>query len=338
MGNAVLWKPSSTAVLSNYIFYEILLEAGVPPGLIAFLPSNGSTFGSEITKSQHLAAINFTGSVPTFRFLWKKVGEHLDHYSTFPRLVGECGGKNFHFVHPSANVESVVNGTIRAGFEYQGQKCSACSRLFVPESLWDKIKNGMADIAKKIKVGDVRDGSIFMSAVIDDKAFADITSYIKHAESGADGAKIIFGGKYDSSKGYFIHPTLVQVDNWKSKLMTEEIFGPVITAVVYPDRHAMETVKKLKDSSVYGLTGSIYSEDKEFLYKARDELWDAVGNMYLNDKSTGSIVGQQPFGGARLSGTNDKAGGPHYVLRWSSPLCIKESSIGLNNWRYPSMD
>ncbi|CAD5211782.1 unnamed protein product [Bursaphelenchus okinawaensis] len=338
MGNVVMWKPSDTAVLSNYIIYEILEEAGVPPGVISFLPSDGPVFGNAVTDSPHLAAINFTGSVPTFKYLWKRTGQNLDLYTTFPRLIGECGGKNFHFIHPSADVESVATGTIRSAFEYQGQKCSACSRVFVPESLWSKISSRMTEIAKEIKVGDIRDGSTFVGAVIDKKSFDRNKSYIDYAKTGADGAKIVFGGTYDESKGYFVQPTLIHVSDINSKLLKEEIFGPILTAYVYPDLEADDLVTKIKDMTPYGLTGAVFSQDKTFLNKAKNVLKDAVGNLYLNDKSTGSVVGQQPFGGARLSGTNDKAGGPHYPLKWASPQTIKETSVPLNEWRYPSMD
>ncbi|TKR81767.1 hypothetical protein L596_015590 [Steinernema carpocapsae] len=337
MGNIVLWKPSNTAVLSNYIIYQILEEAGMPPGVISFLPSDGPVFGDAVTGSKHLAAINFTGSVPTFKFLWKKVAENLDNYVSFPKLVGECGGKNFHFVHKSADLDTVAAGTIRSAFEYQGQKCSACSRMFVASSAWPQLKEKMAKLHKQIKQGDVRDGSIFMSAVIDDIAFARIKKYIDHAKSGADGAEIVLGGKCDESKGYFVEPTVIKVTNFESKLLTEEIFGPVVTVYVYPDNEADKVLNSIKDATPFGLTGAVYSQDKDFLYKAKDVLRDAVGNLYLNDKSTGSIVGQQPFGGARMSGTNDKAGGPHYTLKWASPQTIKETGVPQHEWTYPSM-
>ncbi|MCP9262247.1 Delta-1-pyrroline-5-carboxylate dehydrogenase, mitochondrial [Dirofilaria immitis] len=317
MGNTVLWKPSCAAILSNYFIYEALEEAGLPAGIISFLPSEGPVFGNAITSSSYLSAINFTGSVPTFKYLWKKVAENLDTYISFPKLIGECGGKNFHFIHPSADLDTVAPCTIRAAYEYQGQKCSACSRIYVPESLWSALQTKLQAIQKKSKLE---------------------ISYIDYAKTGTDGAKIIFGGTYDDSKGYFIQPTLIKVDKWDSKLLKEEIFGPVLSAYVYKDSEALEIVKKLKDSTIFGLTGAVFSEDREFLYKSRDILRHAVGNMYLNDKSTGSVVGQQPFGGARMSGTNDKAGGPHYVLRWVSPLCIKETSVPQTEWRYPSMD
>jgi 1-pyrroline-5-carboxylate dehydrogenase len=338
MGNVVLWKPSDTAVLSNYIIYQILEEAGIPPGVISFLPSDGPVFGNTVCDSKHLAAINFTGSVPTFKYIWKRVGNNLDKYISYPKLIGECGGKNFHFIHPSADMDSVAPATIRSAYEYSGQKCSACSRIYLPESQWQCFKDKFSAIHKQLKMGDVRDGSIFLSSVIDGKSFARIKKYIDAAKSGEDGAKIILGGKCDNSKGYFVEPTLIQVTNPESKILTEEIFGPVLTAYVYPDSKAEEIVRSIKDATPYGLTGAVFSGDKDFLYKARDILRDAVGNLYLNDKSTGSIVGQQPFGGARMSGTNDKAGGPHYALRWSSPQTIKETFEPIREWRYQSMD
>ncbi|EGT52707.1 CBN-ALH-6 protein [Caenorhabditis brenneri] len=338
MGNVSLWKPSGTAILSNYLIYELLEEAGMPPGILSFLPSDGPVFGDAITSSPHLAAINFTGSVPTFKTIWRKVADNLDNYVTFPKLIGECGGKNFHFVHPSAHIDAVAAGTARSAWEYSGQKCSACSRVYAPKSIWPKIQAKIEEIHKQIKLGDVRDGSIFLSAVIDDKAFARLKSYIDFAKTGADGAKIVLGGECDDSTGYFIQPTLITVTNPNSKLLTEEMFGPVVTVYVYEDSKVDEVLASVKDATPYGLTGAVFSQDKEFLYKARDVLRDAVGNMYLNDKSTGSIVGQQPFGGARMSGTNDKAGGPHYGLRWTSPLTIKETSVPLTDWKYPSME
>uniref|UniRef100_A0A8R1HLY7 Multifunctional fusion protein n=1 Tax=Caenorhabditis japonica TaxID=281687 RepID=A0A8R1HLY7_CAEJA len=337
MGNVSLWKPSDTAVLSNYLIYELLEEAGMPNGILSFLPSDGPVFGDVITKSPHLSAVNFTGSVPTFKTIWRNVAKNLDNYTTFPKLIGECGGKNFHFVHPSAHVDAVAAGTARSAWEYSGQKCSACSRVYAPKSIWPQIVSKISEIHKEIKLGDVRDGSIFLSAVIDDKAFARLKSYIDYAKTGADGAKIVLGGNCDDSTGYFIQPTLITVTNPNSKLMTEEMFGPVVTAYVYEDSQVDDVLASVKDATPYGLTGAVFSQDKEFLYRARDVLRDAVGNMYLNDKSTGSIVGQQPFGGARMSGTNDKAGGPHYGLRWTSPLTIKETSVPLTDWKYPSM-
>ncbi|KAL3102047.1 hypothetical protein niasHS_003456 [Heterodera schachtii] len=341
MGNVVMWKPSDTAVSSNYVAYKVFEEAGLPSGVISFLPSDGPTFGNAVTNSKDLAGINFTGSVPTFQHLWKQISENLTTYATFPRLIGECGGKNFHFVHPSADVPSVVACTHRAAFEYQGQKCSACSRMFVPKSLWPSIQKGLAELASQTKMGDVRDPSIFMSAVIDAKAFKRISDYIAYAKGAGvkkDGTRLVFGGKCDDSRGWFIEPTCVEVDNISSLLLKQEIFGPFIAVYVYNDEDAGQLVRSLKDQTPFGLTGAVFSQDKDFLYEAKDILRDAVGNLYLNDKCTGSVVGQQPFGGARQSGTNDKAGGPHYVLRWTSAQVIKESFGPLTEWRYPHMD
>uniref|UniRef100_A0A1I8BUK8 L-glutamate gamma-semialdehyde dehydrogenase n=1 Tax=Meloidogyne hapla TaxID=6305 RepID=A0A1I8BUK8_MELHA len=338
LGQAKNIQQAEIAVLSNYIAFEALLEAGIPPGVISFLPSDGPTFGNTICANRHLAGINFTGSMPTFLYLYNSVAKNMGKYVTFPRLVGECGGKNFHFVHSSANIDIVVPCTLRAAYEYQGQKCSACSRFFVPKSLWPKIKDGLINLANQVKIGDVRDGSIFMSAVIDDKAFKRIKSYIDYAKNGNDGMEIIYGGKCDDSKGYFVQPTIIEVKDVNSKLLTEEIFGPVLAVYVYPDDESFKYLKSLKNSTPYGLTGAVFGEDKQFLETAKDVLRDAVGNLYLNDKCTGAVVGQQPFGGARQSGTNDKAGGLHYLLRWTSPQTIKETTSPQTEWRYPNMD
>ncbi|RWS10035.1 delta-1-pyrroline-5-carboxylate dehydrogenase-like protein [Dinothrombium tinctorium] len=336
MGNVVLWKPSDTALLSNYLIYKLLVEAGMPPGVINFVPSDGPTFGDTVTSSSHLAGINFTGSVATFKHLWKQTSAKLDTYRNYPRLVGECGGKNYHFVHPSADVETVVNATIRSAFEFGGQKCSACSRLYVPRSLWPKIKEGLVSVAQKIKVGSPLEYDTYFSAVIDEKAFKRITSYIEHAKNTSS-LSLVFGGKYDSSLGYYIHPTIVETKDPKDRIIQEEIFGPVLTAFVYDDSKVYETIKLLDETSGYALTGAIFGSDEEFLTKATELLKMSAGNFYVNDKSTGSVVGQQPFGGGRLSGTNDKAGGPHYLLRWTSPQNVKQSFIPQKQWSYPYM-
>ncbi|KAK6029199.1 putative 1-pyrroline-5-carboxylate dehydrogenase [Ostertagia ostertagi] len=277
MGNVVLWKPSRTAVLSNYVIYEVLEEAGVPPGVIAYLPSRGADFGKVIFTSEHL----------------------------------RCGPARISpFVHPSANADVVAACTVRSAWEYGGQKCSACSRLYVPKSRWQEIFKKISEIHKQIKIGDVRDGSIFFSAVIDKASFDNIRSYIEYAKSGADGAEILLGGNCDDSKGYFIDATLVKTTNLKSKLISEEIFGPVLTVYVYDDSELETILNSIKDHTPFGLTGAVFSYDQDFLNHARTVLRDAVGNMYFNDKSTGAVVGQQPFGGARMSGTNDKQRGP----------------------------
>ncbi|KAL7293953.1 hypothetical protein TKK_0012533 [Trichogramma kaykai] len=336
MGNSVLWKPSDTAVLSNWWIYKICKEAGVPDGVVNFVPAHGPDFGDTITASPYLSGINFTGSVPTFNRLWMQVGKNINNYRNYPKLIGECGGKNFHFVHPSADVQSVVMGTIRSAFEYNGQKCSACSRMYVPESLWNEIKTGLLSTRDKLKMGDPRDFSVFLGAVIDAAAFKRITGYINHAKNSPD-LEIIGGGHYDDSKGYFIEPTIVQTKNPKDKIMTEEIFGPVLTVYVYKDANLDETMKLVESSTPYALTGAIFSQDEKWAKRALEEFRYSAGNFYVNDKSTGSVVGQQPFGGARMSGTNDKAGGPHYALRWASPQSIKETFVPLKEYDYEYM-
>ncbi|XP_066595876.1 delta-1-pyrroline-5-carboxylate dehydrogenase, mitochondrial [Prorops nasuta] len=336
MGNAVLWKPSDTALLSNWWIFKICKEAGVPPGVVNFVPCEGPVFGDTITSSPYLAGINFTGSVPTFNRLWAQVGQNLSKYKNYPKLIGECGGKNYHFVHPSADVESVVTGTIRSSFEFNGQKCSACSRMYVPQSLWPKIKEGLLEIRNKLKVGDIRDFTIFTGAVIDDIAFKRISGYIEHACSSPN-LEIIGGGQYDNSKGYFIQPTIVVTKDPKDKIMTEEIFGPILTIYVYPDSELDKTMKLVETSTPFALTGAIFTQDEDWARKALEELKYTAGNFYINDKSTGSVVGQQPFGGSRMSGTNDKAGGPHYALRWTSPQSIKETFVPLREYDYEYM-
>lgn len=336
MGNSVLWKPSDTALLSNYVIFKIMREAGLPPGVVNFIPADGPVFGDNITASPHLAGINFTGSVPTFNRLWTQVGQNINKYKNFPRLIGECGGKNYHFVHPTADVQSVVNGTIRSAFEFCGQKCSACSRMYVPESLWGEIKKGLLEIRSKLKVGDVTNFSNFTSAVIDDKAFARIKSYIEHAKSSSN-LEIIGGGEYDDSKGYFIQPTIVVSKDPKDKIMTEEIFGPILSIYVYKDQDVNKALELVGTSTEFALTGAVFAQDEKFLKYALEELKMSAGNFYINDKSTGSVVGQQPFGGGRMSGTNDKAGSPYYILRWTSHQAIKETFVPLTEYTYPYM-
>uniref|UniRef100_A0A336MR06 Multifunctional fusion protein n=1 Tax=Culicoides sonorensis TaxID=179676 RepID=A0A336MR06_CULSO len=336
MGNSVIWKPSDTAILSNYVIFKIMREAGVPSGVVNFVPADGPVFGSTITKSPHLAGVNFTGSVATFNWLWKAVAENINSYVNFPRLIGECGGKNYHFVHPSADVESVVNGTIRSSFEYCGQKCSACSRLYVPESLWPQIREGLSKVIKSLKISDVREFDTFTSAVIDDKAFNRIKSYIDHAKN-SNNLEIIAGGQCDNGKGYFIEPTIVETKDPEDRIMKEEIFGPVLTVYAYKDKDLYNTLNMVGTTTKFALTGAIFARDEAFLKHAFEELKMTAGNFYINDKSTGSVVGQQPFGGGRMSGTNDKAGGPHYVLRWTSPQAIKETFVPLKDINYPYM-
>ncbi|CRK98843.1 CLUMA_CG011923, isoform A [Clunio marinus] len=336
MGNSVLWKPSDTAVLSNWVVYQIMREAGVPEGVVNFLPSDGPVFGDAITSSPYLSGINFTGSVPTFNRLWQQVGQNINNYINYPKLIGECGGKNYHFVHPSADPQSVITSTIRSAFEYCGQKCSACSRAYIPESLWTEIRDGMIKEQGKLKVGDVTDFSTFMGAVIDERAFNRIKSYIDHARS-SDKLDIIVGGKYDNSKGFFIQPTIVKTTDPKDKIMVEEIFGPVLSIYVYPDRELDATMELVGSSTQFALTGAVFANDEAFLRRAFEEFKMTAGNFYINDKSTGSVVGQQPFGGGRMSGTNDKAGGPYYTTRFTTIQAIKETFVPLRDVDYPYM-
>ncbi|XP_032969329.1 delta-1-pyrroline-5-carboxylate dehydrogenase, mitochondrial [Rhinolophus ferrumequinum] len=337
MGNVVLWKPSDTAMLASYAVYRTLRKAGLPPNIIQFVPADGPTFGDTVTSSEHLCGINFTGSVPTFKHLWKQVAQNLDRFRTFPRLAGECGGKNFHFVHRSADVDSVVSGTLRSAFEYGGQKCSACSRLYVPHSLWPQIKAQLLEEHSRIKVGDpAEDFGTFFSAVIDAKSFARIKKWLEHAHSSPS-LSVLAGGKCDDSVGYFVEPCIVESKDPREPIMKEEIFGPVLTVYVYPDEKYKETLQLVDSTTSYGLTGAVFAQDKDIVREATEMLRNSAGNFYINDKSTGSVVGQQPFGGARASGTNDKPGGPHYILRWTSPQVIKETHKPLGDWRYSYM-
>ncbi|XP_068598059.1 delta-1-pyrroline-5-carboxylate dehydrogenase, mitochondrial [Brachionichthys hirsutus] len=337
MGNVVLWKPSDTAMSASYAVYKVLRESGLPPNVIQFLPADGPVFGDAITSSEHLAGINFTGSVLTFKRLWKQVAQNLDRYRTFPRLAGECGGKNFHFVHKSADVDSVVKGTIRSVFEYGGQKCSACSRMYVPDSRWPQIKRQLLDIHRQITVGDpVEDFSTFFSAVIDDKSFARIKKWLDHAKSSPN-LRVIAGGNCDDKKGYFVEPTIVETTDPQDAIMNEEIFGPVLAVYVYPENDYKRVLQLIDDTSPYALTGAVFAQDKNVIEEAAKALRNAAGNYYVNDKSTGSVVAQQPFGGARASGTNDKPGSAHYVLRWTSPQVVKQTHVPLTDWKYPYM-
>lgn len=339
MGNTCLWKPATTSVLSNYVTYQVLREAGLPAGVISFLPSTGKVAGEAINHPD-FAGLHFTGSTSTFNQLWQQIGGNLGKYKGYPRIVGETGGKNFHLVHPSADVDHAVNNTIRAAFEYQGQKCSACSRLYVPRSLWeggfrDKLVAGV----KTIRMSQPDDFKAFMTAVIDASAFRDHTGYIKGAKASAE-CTILAGGNFDDSEGYFVEPTVILASNPKYKTMQEEIFGPVLTVFVYDDssKDFWGEVCALVDStSIYALTGSVFARERVDLLSAADKLRHACGNLYLNDKSTGAVVGEQPFGGARASGTNDKAGSHLNLLRWVSARTIKENTVPISSFGYPHM-
>ncbi|MDZ7741554.1 MAG: L-glutamate gamma-semialdehyde dehydrogenase [Bacteroidota bacterium] len=336
MGNTSIWKPAPTAILSNYYLMKVFMEAGVPAGVINFLPGDGPFVGKHILSSPDLAGLHFTGSNGTFNKLWKQVNDNLTNYKSYPRLVGETGGKDFIFVHPSAEPEEVAANTIRGAFEYQGQKCSAASRMYIPTSLWPRLKELLVDMTEDIKMGEVTNVKNFMNAVIDEKAFDKITSYIEFAKNSSD-AEIIAGGESDKSEGYYIRPTLIQAKQPDFKTMKEEIFGPVLTIYVYPDEKLEDTIKLCDQTSPFGLTGAVFSKDRIAAAKICEQLRYAAGNFYINDKPTGAIVGQQPFGGSRMSGTNDKAGGEFNLVRWISPRTIKETFVPVKDYKYPYM-
>jgi len=334
MGNTVVWKPASSAVLPAYYIMQILKEAGLPDGVINMVPGQGSVVGPLVLAHPDLAGVHFTGSTAVFANIWKTVGSDVLRYRSYPRIVGETGGKNFVFVHASADMEALAAALVRGSFEYQGQKCSASSRAYIPDTLWSPLKCHLIDEISTIKVGDVCDFSNFMNAVIDKGAYQSITNYIKHAK-GESGLNILCGGTYDDSVGYFIQPTVVLTENPKSRLICEEIFGPVLTIYVYPENEYEKMLEICNETSPYGLTGSIFARDRIAIAKAASALRYAAGNFYINDKPTGAVVGQQPFGGSRASGTNDKAGSAINLLRWVSPRAIKENLVPPTNYRYP---
>jgi 1-pyrroline-5-carboxylate dehydrogenase len=337
MGNTTVWKPATTAVLSNYYLMKIFEEAGMPAGVVNFLPGPGSLISSVVMKHRDLGGIHFTGSNSTFNTLWRQVSDNLQIYKSFPRIVGETGGKDFIFAHNSADPPELATAIVRGAFEFQGQKCSAASRAYMPRSLWEETKSNILRMLSEIRIGNVTDLNNFVNAVIDEPSFDKIMSYIEKA-SGSEDAEIIAGGKGDKSKGYFIEPTVIMVKDPHFITMEEEIFGPVMTIFIYDDDRYEETLKLCDETSPYGLTGSIFSRDKYAMIKACRVLRYAAGNFYINDKPTGAMVGQQPFGGSRASGTNDKAGSHLNLLRWVSPRTIKETLIPATDFRYPYMD
>jgi 1-pyrroline-5-carboxylate dehydrogenase len=337
MGNTTVWKPATTSLLSNYYLMKILEEAGIPPGVINFIPGNGSLISNIVLKHKDLAGIHFTGSNSTFNSLWKQVSDNLSVYKSYPKLVGETGGKDFIFAHNSANSLELATAIVRGSFEYQGQKCSAASRAYIPESIWTGTKSHILKMISEIKIGDVCDFRNYINAVIDENAFDKVMSYINKAKLSGD-AEIISGGKGDKSTGYFIEPTVIVTENPHFFTMEEEIFGPVMTIYVYNDDKFDETLTLCDETSPYGLTGAIFSTDKYAMIKACRALRYAAGNFYINDKPTGAMVGQQPFGGARASGTNDKAGSHLNLLRWVSPRTIKETLIPATDFKYPFME
>jgi 1-pyrroline-5-carboxylate dehydrogenase len=335
MGGVSIWKPASSAMLSAYYLMKVLEAAGLPPGVINFVPGPAGAMTDHLLASPDLAGIHFTGSTDVFQSMWKTVGANIHRYRSYPRLVGETGGKDFIMVHPSADPQQVAVAIVRGGFEYQGQKCSAASRVYIPQSLWKDVRDRTVAMMKAIKMGDPRDFRNFMSAVIDRNAFDKISGYLARANRGA---KVIQGGGADDRTGYFIEPTLVQATRPDHVLLCEEVFGPVVTAYVYPDAKFRETMRVLDRTSPYALTGSIFATDREAIREATSALRNAAGNFYINDKPTGAVVGQQPFGGARASGTNDKAGSKLNLLRWVNTRTIKETFVPPSDFRYPFME
>ena len=334
-GNVVLWKPATTAVLSNYYVMQALMAAGLPAGVINFVPSCGSDMSKYVLSDPNLAGFHFTGSTEVFSGVYSLVGENIKKYKTYPRLVGETGGKDFIFAHNSADVPGLVAALTRASYEYQGQKCSAASRAFVPASIWPQVKEGMLAEIEKIKIGDITDFTNLMGAVIDASAFKTNKEYIDYAKASED-AEVICGG-YDDSKGYFVYTTLIEAKKPDFKTMVEEIFGPVMTVYVYPDDKLDETLASCDTATSYGLSGAIFADDREAIVKMEDALKGTAGNFYINDKPTGAVIGQQPFGGARASGTNDKAGSEINMYRWLSPRTIKELRVPCLDVTYPYM-
>ncbi len=337
MGNTVVWKPASAAVLPAYIIMKVLEEAGLPPGVINMVPGPGPIVGPPALDDIRLGGIHFTGSTPVFSTIWLAVGSDIRKYVSYPRIVGETGGKDFIFAHISADTDALVTALTRGAFEYQGQKCSAASRAYISDSRWPEVKEQLLSEVKDIKMGDVTDFRNFMGAIIDEKAFHTISGYIEYAKSSTD-MEIIIGGKCDDSRGYFIEPTVVVSKDPKSKLMAEEIFGPVLTIYVYPEGEYEQTLELCDHTSPYALTGAIFALERSAVVKAMNTLRHAAGNFYVNDKPTGAVVAQQPFGGTRASGTNDKAGSWLNLERWVSPRAIKETFLPPRNFRYPYME
>jgi 1-pyrroline-5-carboxylate dehydrogenase len=336
MGNVVVWKPSSTSVLSNYFLMKLYEEAGLPPGVINFVPGSGSAISGVVLERPELAGFHFTGSTAVFRGLWKGIAANLEKYRAYPRIVGETGGKNFILVDPSADPDAVIVAAVRGAYEYQGQKCSAASRLYVPASWGQAFLDRLAAAVKSLPMGPVTDFRNFLGAVIDEASFDNIAPYLGRAASSPK-AKVLAGGKFDKSKGFFIEPTLIQALDPHYETMETELFGPVLTAHAYDDRDMKAAYALVDSTSPYGLTGSIMARDRGAIVRASEALVDAAGNFYVNDKPTGAVVGRQPFGGARASGTNDKAGSLLNLLRWTSPRSVKENLDPPTDWRYPYM-
>jgi len=337
MGNTVVWKPSLTQAFSAHYLMKLFEAAGIPPGVINMVHGPGPEIGEAALSHPDLAGIHFTGSTPTFNWMWKKVGDNIGNYRAFPRIVGETGGKDFIIAHRSASVPGLATAIVRGGFEYQGQKCSAASRVYVPSNLWADLKEQLIEDVAAIKMGDVTDFTNFMGAVIDDRAFKKHSEAIEEAKSSPE-YEIVAGGMVDDSVGYFVSPTIIQTTDPKARLMREELFGPIVTLYVYPEDEFSETLDLVDTTSPYGLTGAVFSEDKSAAVEAKARLRFAAGNFYVNDKPTGAVVGQQPFGGARRSGTDDKAGSMWNLTRWVAPRSIKETFVPPTDFRYPYME
>jgi 1-pyrroline-5-carboxylate dehydrogenase len=337
MGNVVLWKPAGTAMLSAYYLMRLLQEAGLPDGVINLVYGGGATIGDAALSSPHLAGIHFTGSTPVFNGMWRTVAGNMDHYRNYPRIVGETGGKDFIVAHPSADLDALATAIVRGSFEYQGQKCSASSRVYAPSNLWPQLRERLQEEISTITVGDVTDFRNFMGAVIDGSSFRTQADAIEEAKQNAQ-TEIVVGGGYDDSQGYFVEPTVIETRDPDFRTMREELFGPVVTTYVYDESRWDDTLRLIDRTAPYGLTGAVFSEDRAAIDDAQEKLRYAAGNIYINDKPTGAVVGQQPFGGARASGTNDKAGSMWNLIRWVSPRSIKETFIPPTNYRYPFMD
>jgi len=336
MGNTVLWKPASSAVFTGWHLMKLMEAAGFPPGVINFLPGSGSQVGNPVMASPHLTGIHFTGSTPVFQGMWKAIGDNIAGYHTYPRIVGETGGKDFVFAHESADHEALATALVRGAFEYQGQKCSAASRAYIPRSIWPQVKELLVGQVSEIKMGPPTDFRNFFNAVIDAGAFQTITSYIQYAKDSSE-AEILCGGAFDDAEGYYIEPTVVETTNPRFKLMEEEIFGPVMTIYVYDENDLDGALDLCDTTSIYALTGAIFSDDRATAIKMANRLRNAAGNFYINDKPTGAVVGQQPFGGSRASGTNDKAGSYLNLVRWTSQRTIKETFVPPKHFGYPFM-
>jgi len=337
MGNTVVWKPASTAAYSAYFLMKLYEEAGLPPGVINLVSGSGAEIGDPALASPHLAGIHFTGSTAVFNGMWQTVGSNLDHYRNYPRIVGETGGKDFIVAHPSADVDAVATAIVRGSFEYQGQKCSAASRVFAPSNLWPALKERLVEEVKGLKVGNVTDFQNFMGAVIDGNSFKTQKAAIDEAKAANGKASVLVGGGYDDSEGYFVEPTVIETSDPGFRTLKEELFGPVVTAFVYPEKQYEQTLDLIDGGAPYGLTGAVFSRDRSAVDTAHERLRYAAGNFYVNDKPTGAVVGQQPFGGGRASGTNDKAGSMWNLIRWVSPRTVKELFVPPTDYRYPYM-